>query len=513
MFLARTAGLRPRRRTQTDSSRRPWAQQASQPAPPGRRGLVRAGWPELRSLTEPSQRGRARSWREPTRTGRPIPAQFRGRDGTRRRPYCIPITLRRRCRGCGCRGRPGREPAQRRGPVLPASPALRHEVTAQPATTTVAGTLRRRATMRARAVRARTLRPGPMALRGALCPAAVTNHPPVTRLARATAAPGYGPARAYDAGQGLAPAQGRGPGSGYVAGRDYGPGPGHGVVRDYHPGSGYPRPPGRPGNRGDQRLFAVPDGASAAGRQYRAGAGPVAPLPGRHPLGPAGDARGQAGSADSGELWLARRALAAAEDEAAAIRRAAEQEAAATRQAAEQEAADLRAAVMTMSAELGRVAAYVTEYLGRHAVREERPRARPAAVPGQGLAAQDTPARPAGPATGRGRPDARTAPRPAAPPIPRPSDRPGARQAAAMRKMVVVFAALFAVAVTGGLAQLGLHGFSFFAFRAAGTGATDNNGLQENQGPGQPDAPRAHHAKPAAHHSAPKPKAQRSSPA
>jgi len=323
-------------------------------------------------------------------------------------------------------------------------------------------------------------------------------------------APGYWPARAYDAGQGLAPAQGRGPGSGYVAGRDYNTGPGHGVVRDYHPGSGYPRPQGRPGNRGDQRLYAVRDGASADGPQYGTGAGQVASFPGRHPPGPAGPARGQAGSADSGELWLARRALAAAEDEAAAIRQAAEQEAAATRQAAEHEAADLRAAVMTMSAELGQVAAYVSEYLGKHALREQRPRARPAAVPGQRLAPQDTPARAAGPAAGPGRPNARTAPRPGAPPIPRPSDRPGARQATAMRKMVVVFATLFAVAVAGGLAQLGLHGFSFFAFRAAGTGATDNNGLQENQGPGQPDAPGLHHAKPAAHHSAAKPKAQRS---
>ncbi len=321
---------------------------------------------------------------------------------------------------------------------------------------------------------------------------------------------GYGPARAYDAGQGLAPAQGRGPGFGYVSGRDYSTGPGYGVVRDYHPGSGYPRPQGRPGNRGNQRLFAIPDGASADGPQYRAGAGQVVPFPGRHPLGPAGPARRQAGSADSGELWLARRALAAAEDEAAAIRQAAEQEAAATCQAAEQEAAELRAAVMTMSAELGQVAAYVTEYLGKHALREERPRARPAAVPGQGLAPHDTPARPAGPAAGPRRPNARTVPRPGAPPIPRPSDRPGARQATAMRKMMVVFATLFAVAVAGGLAQLGLHGFSFFAFRAAGTGATDNNGLQENQGPGQPDAPGAHHAKPAAHHSAAKPKAQRS---
>jgi hypothetical protein len=82
-----------------------------------------------------------------------------------------------------------------------------------------------------------------------------------------------------------------------------------------------------------------------------------------------------------------------------------------------------------------------------------------------------------------------------------------------MRKVALVFAALFSVAVIGGLMELGLHGFNFFVFRSAGTGATDNNGLQENQGPGQPDAPGAQHNKPAkhaAHHSAPKPTPQQS---
>ncbi len=80
-----------------------------------------------------------------------------------------------------------------------------------------------------------------------------------------------------------------------------------------------------------------------------------------------------------------------------------------------------------------------------------------------------------------------------------------------MRKTAVVFATLFALAVAGGLTELGLHGLHFFVFRSAGTGATDNNGLQENQGPGQPDAPAAQHVKPAkhaVHHSTPKPTPQ-----
>jgi hypothetical protein len=70
-----------------------------------------------------------------------------------------------------------------------------------------------------------------------------------------------------------------------------------------------------------------------------------------------------------------------------------------------------------------------------------------------------------------------------------------------MRKMTAAFVALFVLCTLSGVIQVGLHGFRFFVFRSAGTGATDNNGLQENQGPGQPDSPGAHHTvTPAAHH-------------
>ena len=61
-----------------------------------------------------------------------------------------------------------------------------------------------------------------------------------------------------------------------------------------------------------------------------------------------------------------------------------------------------------------------------------------------------------------------------------------------MRKAVIAIAAAVSLALVGGATQLALRGYPFFVFRSAGTGATDNNGLQENQGPGEPDAPRAH---------------------
>jgi hypothetical protein len=52
-----------------------------------------------------------------------------------------------------------------------------------------------------------------------------------------------------------------------------------------------------------------------------------------------------------------------------------------------------------------------------------------------------------------------------------------------------------------GTTEAFLHGFSFFVFRSAGTGATLSNGPKEDQGPGQPDAPGAHHhATPRPHH-------------
>jgi len=45
-------------------------------------------------------------------------------------------------------------------------------------------------------------------------------------------------------------------------------------------------------------------------------------------------------------------------------------------------------------------------------------------------------------------------------------------------------------AVITGTAEVALHGFRFFVFRSTGTGETGPDGLQEDQGPGQPDAPK-----------------------
>jgi hypothetical protein len=204
-------------------------------------------------------------------------------------------------------------------------------------------------------------------------------------------------------------------------------------------------------------------------------------------------------NADS--VWLAGRILSDADDQAAeitrqasdqaaAIRTAAEQDAAETRQqaaairtAAEREAAELRATVMTMSADLGRVAAYVTENLTIPAMPATKPAGRPATKPA---------ARPATkPAAS---PAAKPAARPATKPVARPAAKPGGppRQYAAMRLTRVVTAALLLFVVIAGTTEIGLHGFSFFVFRAAGTGSTPNSGIKEDQGPGQPDAPGAH---------------------
>jgi hypothetical protein len=62
-----------------------------------------------------------------------------------------------------------------------------------------------------------------------------------------------------------------------------------------------------------------------------------------------------------------------------------------------------------------------------------------------------------------------------------------------MRLTSVAAAALVVFAAAAGSTEVGLHGFKFFVFRSAGTGATNGDGLQEDQGPGQPDAPGAHH--------------------
>jgi hypothetical protein len=204
---------------------------------------------------------------------------------------------------------------------------------------------------------------------------------------------------------------------------------------------------------------------------------------------------GETRNADS--VWLAGRILSDADAQAAAIRTAAEreaaeikQQAAAIRTAAELEAAELRTAVMTMATDLGRVAGYVTENLAVPARPAVKPATRPDTKPAVKPAAK--------PAAG---PAARSAVKPAARPAAKPSaDRPAAkpggppRQFAAMRLTRAVTTALLLFALIAGTTEIGLHGYSFFVFRAAGTGSTPGSGVKEDQGPGQPDAPGAHQA-------------------
>jgi len=142
----------------------------------------------------------------------------------------------------------------------------------------------------------------------------------------------------------------------------------------------------------------------------------------------------------------------AAEREAAKIRRQASMQAAAIHEAAEREAAQLRAMVAALSAGAGDVA---------HADGGATTIAAPV--------------------------------RPAAKPVPR--GRPGTkgRQAQAMRKVAAGVVLLSLVGAGSGLAEIKLHGFAFFLFRNTGAGAGNSRDLEEDQGPGQPDAPKPQH--------------------
>jgi hypothetical protein len=83
-----------------------------------------------------------------------------------------------------------------------------------------------------------------------------------------------------------------------------------------------------------------------------------------------------------------------------------------------------------------------------------------------------------------------------APPTPPPRAPTRAR---ANRRWLLVLAALILIPVLSATVMIGMHGFSFYIFRQAGIGQTGGDGLQENQGPGQPDAPKP----PVVHHSVP----------
>jgi hypothetical protein len=154
-----------------------------------------------------------------------------------------------------------------------------------------------------------------------------------------------------------------------------------------------------------------------------------------------------------------------AEREAEIVWRQASAQATAIREAAEREAAELRAAVMKLSAgpsELvyadGDVASMVKQISRPDDGPAATPQWRPAAKPGA-----------LGKANTRG------------------------RQVRAMRRVAAAFLVLSLAGVTNGAVELKLHGLSFFLFRNAAAGAGNSSNLNENQGPGLPDAPKPHH--------------------
>jgi len=71
-------------------------------------------------------------------------------------------------------------------------------------------------------------------------------------------------------------------------------------------------------------------------------------------------------------------------------------------------------------------------------------------------------------------------------------DKTKNRQVSAARKVTAALVALTVAGVATGATELVLHGPAFFVFRANGAGASQT-GPEEDQGPGQPNAPGAHH--------------------
>jgi hypothetical protein len=154
--------------------------------------------------------------------------------------------------------------------------------------------------------------------------------------------------------------------------------------------------------------------------------------------------------------------------------------------------------VTKVSADLGGVAVDGTANLVRSAPTAAKPVTRPAVQPIARLAskpATEPEARPAArSATKSGtrpksRPAGKPETRPAAKPTTRSAPKGRPRQLVAIRVATVATAALVLFALIAGTTEVALHGFRFFVFRSAGTGETGPNGLQEDQGPGQPDAP------------------------
>jgi hypothetical protein len=60
-----------------------------------------------------------------------------------------------------------------------------------------------------------------------------------------------------------------------------------------------------------------------------------------------------------------------------------------------------------------------------------------------------------------------------------------------MRRWRGVFFLIILFVIVLGAVMIGKHGIKFFVFRSAGTGQSPDSFLSENQGPGQPDAPKS----------------------
>ena len=211
-----------------------------------------------------------------------------------------------------------------------------------------------------------------------------------------------------------------------------------------------------------------------------------------------------------------------AKQEAARLVQQAADQAAATLAAAELQAAKIRAGILKLSADLGGVATNFTEDLLSPAKPATKPAADPPAKPraqaAAGVAAppMTEPAAPSAaepaarlatkPAT---KPPARPAARQATRSVAAPATKPGVsprrtkpgtqapgkaknRQVSAARKMTAALVALTLAGIATGATEVVLHGPAFFVFRANGAGASQT-GPKEDQGPGQPNAPGAHH--------------------
>jgi hypothetical protein len=282
-------------------------------------------------------------------------------------------------------------------------------------------------------------------------------------------------------------------------------GPGFGPRPGYAPGPGSARPGSAPRAGFVPRHGPAPQ-PGAAGVMER-----VRPEVDRVPqAGRVQPAQGQVWDAASVELatWIiseanqqateirhearddAATARADAKLQAARLVQQAADQAQATLAAAELQAAKIRAEILKLSADLGGVATSFTEGLLSPAKPATEPAARLATNPAAKPAGRPAPK----PAT---RSAAAAATKPGVSPRRIKPDTQAAgqtknRQVSAARKVTAALVALTVAGVATGATELVLHGPAFFVFRANGAGASQT-GPEEDQGPGQPNAPGAHH--------------------